>query len=211
MKPSGDDALPHDEARTDCLNKHIVLRRTTWISALNGHPRAYMTVLHELAHIALNHRGLRSRAIGTDLRAANLFDVRLEESEAKRFAGMLAAPHYLVSDHKDHLQIACDFQISPEAAQIRKHQSDKIERQKSGQLRSLPSVVTKFLTEKQAEGHEIKSLSLVVNPTTRTEPCETWNELYHEHFPCKGCKNYTVLRRGSEILCETCGDSCGCS
>ncbi len=58
----GDDALPHDEARTDCLNKHIVLRRTTWISALNGHPRAYMTVLHELAHIAFagNRNRLKS-------------------------------------------------------------------------------------------------------------------------------------------------------
>jgi IrrE N-terminal-like domain len=206
-----DKSIAGDEAFANCEEKSVTVRESIWKDALRGAPRARMTIFHEIAHIALGHTGYRFRRTGFDYRSSNNTLIKLEESEAKRFAGMLAAPFYLISDYKDVEELIAAFKLSMEAAQIRLDNAQAIKRKESGAKRPLPEFVRVFLEQRKALGHPVKSLDAFngLRPSESLSDPQSKDTLY-ESTPCSVCGQLTVLRRGSDVTCDSCGSSNGC-
>jgi Zn-dependent peptidase ImmA (M78 family) len=150
--------LPNDEAYFDSVTMTLAIRESVLNAALEGNPRARMTVLHEIGHFTLGHQGTRSRSSGVDFRSANSGRVKAEEVEAYRFAAAFAAPMPLLKGVESAADIEQFFCMSWKAAQIRWEQLQTRRRMERGERRPLPRDVVDFLEEARRRGLPVRSL-----------------------------------------------------
>lgn len=154
------EVLPDDEmeddGEADCENKKIFFKRSVWKGILAGRPRDRMTFVHEVAHIALGHRGRRYRR-DNDLGAKYSSIIRREEREARKFAALFLAPTELAMRFETAQDIEDHFQISAEAASIRLDEIDAMKRRIEGRKRPLPAGVISFLEWGKKKGYPVRT------------------------------------------------------
>jgi hypothetical protein len=160
-----DEKMPFDEALFDSMDGILDIAERTFVGMNRGTPRAIMTIAEEIGHIALEHGGVRHRATNdpADPRPdPEKIDpkIRLEEAEARRFAAAFLAPRDLAGDiTKTSAEgLAKKFNLSSQAAHIRKQELERLHRRKHGVKRPLPSSIEQFLRDAKAKGHRIRSL-----------------------------------------------------
>jgi hypothetical protein len=160
-----DEQMPFDEALFDSINGILDIPERTFSAMNRGIPRAAMTIAEEIGHIALKHGGVRHRSTNhpADPRPdPEKIDpkIRREEAEARRFAAAFLAPHDLAGNANEISAegLARKFNLSFQAANIRKEELDRLYRRKHGVKRRLPSSIERFLREAKAKGHRIRSL-----------------------------------------------------
>jgi len=160
-----DDKMPYDEAIFDAIDGVLIIPERTFSAMNRGEPRAVMTIAEEVGHIALGHSGVRHRTTGdpADRRPdPEKLDpkIRREEAQARRFAAAFLAPRELAGVVTDSsaADLAKRFNLSAQAARIRKDEIDRLHRRKHGIKRSPPHGVEKFLREAKAKGHRITSI-----------------------------------------------------
>lgn len=150
-----DEMLPDAEAQWDSTLGIMRIRESVFCAAQRGESRARMTVAHELGHFFLCHEGVRNRSLVKSASERFVAEVKREESEARRFAAVFLAPHYLVTPEDTAADISSRFSMSLEAAAIRREEVNSLERRAKGKLRELPSVVVDFLREAKRRGHAV--------------------------------------------------------
>jgi len=160
-----DDEMPYDEATFDGIDRILLIPERTFAAMNRGEPRAVMTIAEEVGHIALGHRGVRHRTTndGSDPRPdPEKIDpkIRREEAHARRFAAAFLAPRDLAGGAAEISAdtLARKFNLSAQAAAIRKNELDRLHRRKHRIKRRLPPGVEKFLRDAKAKGHRITSL-----------------------------------------------------
>ena len=92
-----DSEMPHAEAQWDARKGVLRIRENIIPAMQRGEPRARMTIANEIGHFALRHAGVRRRNATQATAERLLFEVKKDESEARRFAAMFLAPSDLLS------------------------------------------------------------------------------------------------------------------
>ncbi len=160
-----DEEMLYDEATFDAIDRILIIPERTFTTMNRGKPRAMMTIAEEVGHVALGHSGVRHRTNKNpaDRRPdAQKLDpkIRREEAEARRFAAAFIAPRELAGDPSKYSvgMLAKRFNLSAQAAGIRKEELDRLHRRKHGIKRRLPRGVEEFLRIAKEKGHRITSL-----------------------------------------------------
>ncbi len=97
-----DREMPDDAAFFDPFKGILHIRESTfragneWLADDAARQRARFTLAEETGHIWLKHTGVRYRGETGTLQEKLVKQIRLEEREARRFAGTFLAPSYLV-------------------------------------------------------------------------------------------------------------------
>jgi hypothetical protein len=190
-------------------------------------PWALAILLEEVSHIVLQHSGLRSSAIGTDLRAKNIEEVRLEESEATRLVCYLWAPiddAYCLADKSGLVKI---FGMPAELAdQYWDHVKELQTQFGVKRHRQLPSNVIPISKYKK---QKIASVPIVLNGQTDelivraqidlSSAIESALSLVSEKsirhngylsVRCTQCKKFRMRVTGNCTTCDDCGSENGC-
>jgi Zn-dependent peptidase ImmA (M78 family) len=112
-------ALNSAEAQWDDVKKQISLPENVFQGINRGNPRDVMSLLHEVGHMLLGHKGVLNRA---PLSANEKISVRLRrmETQAKRYAAAFLIPDLPEIRKLSPQDIAARYNVSLEAAKIRK-------------------------------------------------------------------------------------------
>ena len=156
LKCVADPQLPYAPASADCSTNTVIVRESMYQGALRGDGRARMTLAHELGHMALGHSQVRYRK-EDPYRHRPRRDVQRDEWQAKRFAAVFLVPSERAVDCKSADEICDRFQVSQEAADIRKSELDAQARRDSGIKRELPASVIDYLEVAKSRGHKVTS------------------------------------------------------
>lgn len=115
-----DQELPNDEARAFVEDRIIELRQSVYDGARHGVPRYRMTLMHEIGHIILDHRGEpKSRIPGVGAREEGIPAPKSVERQATVFAAAFLMPRAQVRKCADVAELAARLNVSATAARIR--------------------------------------------------------------------------------------------
>lgn len=149
-----DDEMPSEQAWMDTEQCTLQVRETVYAAALSGDPRARFTIIHELGHLVLGHKGRFQRKV-QDQKYDNA-STRIKEAEANKFAAYFLAPTALAEGLSES-ELVERFQLSSQAAIIAKERIERDVRRRTGGARQLPASVVDFLLEAKARGKKLKT------------------------------------------------------
>ncbi len=115
-----DGFLPGREAQWDSSKCQLVIPESVFRGMNNGRSRDLMTVMHEVAHMLLGHKGILHRAPAGNLAEKLSSHVRSMEYQARRYAAAFLMPDTEAVRKMSPSQIEKCFGVSAEAARIRK-------------------------------------------------------------------------------------------
>jgi hypothetical protein len=205
------EQLKYDEAYADCETKTIYVP-TNFASELGiEFPHNRFTFAHELGHIVLGHRGVRSRAtLGRDFRKqAGVPGVGIEESEAYYWAGAYLMPTGIAIECRTLDELALRCGVSREAARIRKENLDRRMRRTRGEVRPIPER-TKILIEEvfRVAGTKPNSFkSVQPKKFQKIQATATAEILGCLSIPCEKCGLFELVQEGGCMTCQNCGTS----
>jgi Zn-dependent peptidase ImmA (M78 family) len=156
-----------------------------------------------LAHKRTRHRNISGRKI--DKISA---PIRSDEAQAHHFAAAFLAPYHLVQAplNTSAEELAKLFNISATAAEKRKPELERMYRRAHDIPRPLPQSVLDFLQDAQRKGYKLRR-PLAEDKKKQGEAKSS----RHESTACGECGNFTLVRNGTFIKCDTCGSTTGCS
>lgn len=205
------EQLRYDEAYADCETKTIYVP-TNFANELEvefAHNR--FTFAHELGHIVLGHRGVRSRAVlGRDLRKqAGVPGVGIEEAEAYYWAAAFLMPTETANECKTPAELALRCGVSREACCIRKENLDRRMRRTRGEVRPIPERTKNIIEEVfRVAGTKPKSFKDVPPKNfQKLQAAETAEIRGFLPVPCEKCNFFELVKEGGCITCRHCGDS----
>jgi IrrE N-terminal-like domain len=205
------EKMKYDEAYTDGRSKTITILDTfpNQLGPEYAHNR--FTLAHELGHVALDHRGTRSRAIaGRDVRKdANAPGVWQDESEANLWASFFLMPTRLVTSCKTADELAWLCSVSKEAARIRMDGHKRRIQRANGGRRPIPDGTQKLLVRIfNKVGAKPKTFKLSEQEEFKVTAAAGSAEIQGYHsIACGECGSYELLREGGCLTCQNCGDS----
>jgi hypothetical protein len=115
-----DGHLPGREAQWDSDKKLLTIPESVFRGMNRGVPRDTMTVVHEVAHALLGHKGTLHRAPVGNLAERFSANIRRMELQAKRYAAAFLMPDTSDLRKMSEEDIAKRYGVSREAALIRK-------------------------------------------------------------------------------------------
>ena len=203
-----DDEMPIDLGAFDPDSRIMHLRESTFVAANDvigrnpGRQRARFTIAHELGHVVLGHKKTRHRnTSGRPIEKIAPTIIR-DETEADKFAASFLAPLYLAGNpllaHAG--QLAERFGLSNRAAEIRLEELQRLYRRAHNLPRPLPKSIVNFLENAKKGGAKIGSLD-IEQQRLRTEAIAKG----YEGEACGKCGNFTLVRNGISVKCNTCG------
>lgn len=206
--------MPDDLGSFDPDSRIMRLRESTFVAAnevVYQNPersRARFTIAHELGHVVFGHKKTRHRNIsGRSIEKIAPSIIR-DESDADRFAAAFLAPLYLAGNpllmHAS--QLADRFGLSKKMAAIRLEELQRLHRRAHNIPRPLPKGIVAFLENAKKGGAQIKSLE-IEQQRMRAEA----KARGYEGDMCTECSNFTLVRNGTRMKCDTCGSTTGCS
>ena len=193
----------------------IRIAESTFRALERGEPRARFTAAHEFAHFILQHPEVRFRGPRLAAYERAKHRVRIEESEANKFAALFLAPDNLVRETDTVADLAIRFGLSSYAAEIRKAEIDADARRRRGELRPLPSKVIDFLAHQQRRGYKVTILESLPRSSTGigTDASQQLRAQERDSVALSGCEacvecgNFAVTRQGNSRVCRICGYS----
>lgn len=193
-----DAALPNAEGKYNPDEGIIYYPESTWSGAERGNPHDEWSLVHEGTHAILKHNEIRFRALGT---ARNYLSssTNRDEAHANRLTASLIAP-FDMADFKPGMTMADiqkRFHLSEPAAKKRLEEFERIYRRRNGIRRPLPAGVVDFLVEQERKGFKVTSLGELEYLRPKAE----WR---YEGDPCPACQNFTLIREGIGVRCDTC-------
>lgn len=115
-----DTEMPEDEARAFVDERIIEVRQSVHDGGRRGAGRDRLTILHEVGHIVLDHRGEpKSRKPGVGAREEGIAPSRSVERQATVFAAAFLMPMAQVRKCADVAELAAKLKVSMTAARIR--------------------------------------------------------------------------------------------
>ena len=158
--------LPEDEAEFDPHTGLLRIRESVFCAANDPYSsstkrkRARFTIMHEIGHVLLEHKGTRHRNVSDRKIEKILIGTKVDEGEANRFAGAFLVPPELVdlSVSPTASQLSSEFLVSEQAAEVRLQELQAIARRQNKMKRAPPAEVLEFLREAKAKGFNIRSL-----------------------------------------------------
>ncbi len=174
-------------------------------------PYNRFTFAHELGHLALGHKGTRSRAVmGRDFRKqANIPGVWQEEAEAHQWAGAFLMPTRMVLQCKTASELASRCGVSPEAARIRTENLKQRIRRANGETRPIPKDTQKILVDIFLKAGVFPKAFKISKPEKiqEIESAGSAEIQGYQSVACGECGKFEFLRRGGCITCQNYGDS----
>jgi Zn-dependent peptidase ImmA (M78 family) len=203
--------MKYDEAYTDCTSKIIAIPDNFPNQLGPQFPRNRFSLAHELGHVALGHKGTRSRAVaGRDFRKdANVPGVRQDEAEAHLWASFFLMPTSIVRNCKTVEELASRCGVSEEAARIRMASYQRGMRRSSGEKRPILPSTQKLLAELfNKAGVEPKAFKISKPEKIKTiEAVGSAENRGYQSIACGECGKFELLREGGCLTCQNCGDS----
>jgi hypothetical protein len=206
--------MPDDLGAFDPDSRIMRLRDSTFVAAnevIDQNParqRARFTIAHELGHIVLGHKKTRHRNLsGRSIEKIAPTIIR-DERDADKFAASFLSPLYLAGNpllaHAG--QLAERFGLSNRASEIRLEELQRLYRRAHNLPRPLPKSIVNFLESAKKGGAKIGSLDIEQQRLRAEEKAKGY-----EGEMCGECGNFTLVRNGTCIKCDTCGATTGCS
>jgi len=204
-----DATLPDAEAKYIGQDRKIFVRESVFQRAERSDVHCRFSIVHECSHAIFEHqferkRSLLGRSAAPEMRVPS---VRREEVQADKLAAVLLAPFHRVDFS---LQITAEqlekrFGLSRPAARLRLEEMARIFRRRHQLLRPLPTGVIDFLAARRAEGHSVTSLPAVELVSLQVR---------HPNYTGDACPNpicgqFTMIRKGTSLFCDTCGAQTG--
>jgi Zn-dependent peptidase ImmA (M78 family) len=155
--PVPDDRLPHARAEANAATNTILGQESLIEAAAHGRHDARFVIVEEVCHIALGHKGPRFRRSDHNQRIYSDSEKR-DEREARYLAALVLAPPELARECRCAHEIAQQFGISEQAAEIRWQEVQAEERGRLGLKRELPEGVIDFLRERRERGERVTAL-----------------------------------------------------
>jgi Zn-dependent peptidase ImmA (M78 family) len=161
-----DNEQTNIEGSTDCAKRTIEIPRSLYLSGMRGGVREIMTLLHEVGHIELGHKGVLHRIRRRKSDFIRTKKERQWEQEAGHFAAAVLMPFASVRGLDEIEKIQREHNVSRPAAAIRRRQvyevlreAEEIERKRSGIPKIWPRGALEYLLSKQKGGHPISSIA----------------------------------------------------
>lgn len=181
------------DGKYDADKNALYFSHKTWEQAKRGNPRANFTIAHEVAHAILKHDGIRYR----DMRLAKFQrrPIKNDETAANQLAAAILAP-YDMANYTSAMtsgEISTKFGLSKEAADIRLETYGRIHRARTNTSRTLPPGVIDFLRRQSEKGYRVSAIVQMHVPPK------------FDGNPCASCGNFTLIRKGVQLVCNTCG------
>jgi hypothetical protein len=148
-----DEEMPYP-GEADPENNRIKMRQTAYNQLKAGSAWALETLVHELCHFQLGHRGVHHRRGGRDHSRQNADD----EKQTHLLAKAVIAPAAAAMGIRSADELAQKFNLTKASAAKRWEMLERLMRRKDGRPRELPSNVVDFLLAGRARGLKIKSL-----------------------------------------------------
>jgi Zn-dependent peptidase ImmA (M78 family) len=121
-----DNTLQHGEAQWDS-DRGLLLIPESIFSAMNrGDPRATMTILHEVGHMLLGHKGILHRGAARNRTEQLSARARRMELQARRYAAAFMMPNTPEVSAMTEKEIERIYHASSEAARIRKSELKEV-------------------------------------------------------------------------------------
>lgn len=188
----------------DPVTESMQIPDTVFSGMENRVPHHRLSVAHEIAHVVLNHDGLRFRH--ATRRAYEKADPKLwrDEREAERFAALLLAPTHLAASRNTIEDLEQTFGLSRRAAEIRKLEIEAHLRKKNGETREIPPSVIDFLNYARSKGYKV-SFPVPEPKRVKLGPQRELRLPSSDSEICLGCGYLSLERVGLQLVCRNCG------
>jgi Zn-dependent peptidase ImmA (M78 family) len=207
-----DADMPDDLAAFDPDEGILSLRESTFVAANEvvdcppERPRARFTIAHEFGHVFLGHKRTRHRNIsGRPIEQIAVPIIR-DERDADRFSGAFLAPAHLIENPLllSARDVADRFGLGLTASTIRLETLQRMYRRAHDIPRPIPDSIYKFLEDAAKRGAKVTS----IEAERKRRIAEARAKGYIDK-PCTECGNFTLVRNGTSIKCDTCGSGAG--
>jgi Zn-dependent peptidase ImmA (M78 family) len=200
------DALPNNaEAAYDPNEQKIFFTKPTFAALTKNDPRARFTLAHEFGHEEFDHARTRYRSSSSMLAARKSASVaeKREEPEANRAGAAFLCPYHRANYRPGMTaeQVARKFKVSLQVAEIRLQVLERMYRREHGIPRPLPGNVVDLLRTLQGKGSPLKSLEV------HERAYGAFREKSYEGHQCPNpsCREFTMVRNGTQLRCDLCG------
>lgn len=123
-----DGSLGEAEAQWDSDRKLVLIPETTFQRANAGSPRDLFTIVHEIGHALLGHKGVLNRApMGNKVERISI-RVRSMEYQARRYAAAFLVPNVDTNHSLSAEQMARQFTVSLALAKQRIEELARLQR-----------------------------------------------------------------------------------
>ena len=204
-----DIALPDAEAKYVGQDRKIFIRESIFRGAERSDEHCRFSIVHECSHAIFDHqferkRSLLGRSAAPEMRVPS---IRREEIQTDKLAAVLLAPFHRAdfSLQTTAEELERRFGLSKSAARLRLEEMARVFRRRHQLLRPLPPGVVDFLVARRAEGHRVTSLPPVDLVALQVrQPAYTGDAC-----PNPTCGQFTMIRKGTSLICDTCGAQTG--
>jgi Zn-dependent peptidase ImmA (M78 family) len=209
-----DADMPDDLAAFDPDERILSLQESTFTAANEvvgippERPRARFTIAHEFGHLFLGHKKTRHRNVSGRRIEQIAVPIIRDERDADRFAAAFLAPAHLVENALllSARDVAEKFGLGSTASTIRLEVLQRLYRRAHNIPRPIPESVYKFLVDAAKRGAKITSIE--AEHKRRLQEAKAKG---YQSKMCLECKNFTLVRNGTSMTCDTCGSRTGCS
>ncbi|MGB6434962.1 MAG: ImmA/IrrE family metallo-endopeptidase [Bradyrhizobium sp.] len=209
-----DADMPDDLAAFDPDNGLLSLQESTFVAANEvvscppERTRARFTIAHEFGHVFLGHKRTRHRNVSGRPIERMAAPIIRDERDADRFAGAFLAPAHLIENPLllSARSIGDRFGLGSTASTIRLETLERMYRRAHNIPRPIPDSVYRFLEDAAKRGAKVVS----VEAERKRRTTEAKARGYADK-PCPECGNFTLVRNGTRMKCDTCGSTTGCS
>jgi hypothetical protein len=199
------------EAFADCSTKTIFIPENFQNELGAEYHQNRFTLAHELGHLALGHKGVRSRAIkGHEFRKqAGVPSVGKDEPEASYWAAAFLMPISVVVECETVAALSARCGVSIEAARIRKDNIERRLRRDRGEDRPIRENTQKILAEFFLNAGVIPKTFKINKPDNvkKVEAVGSAAIQGYQSVSCSQCGHYELLQAGGCTTCQSCGDS----
>jgi hypothetical protein len=209
-----DAELRFSQAQTSPELSLIKVRQSDHTRFLSGEPHQVATLLEEVAHLVLQHRGTLNRmANRVDLIARANPARAADEREAKHFVAVLLVPTEAGLLCGDAESLAKTFGVSRQMAGIRWQELEREKRRRAKLLRPIPAdtqaqIVELFKANRYQARHVELDQRSRSKQLTRVVERQLKSEAALQGYSLEACPSCSDLKRLKQAGCETC-QNCG--
>ncbi|MCB1379568.1 MAG: ImmA/IrrE family metallo-endopeptidase [Alphaproteobacteria bacterium] len=209
VKPAS--TMPYEKAYTSGDERKIYLSDITYEEALREDNNRRFIVAHEVAHIILNHKGVRAKHNDLDLRRqAGVRGAARDENEANYLAAALLIPRTVVDGLRSPEDIARLCGVPLRVAQIRAESANRLQRRSNGGLRTIPDRTQSLMNELfLAAGLPPRFGKPAAVPRGMSADIRRAEAALQGYLPdaCPTCGHCRLVKDGGCRTCTLCGDS----
>lgn len=220
-----------DEAYVGHKPLRLHVSKKIWTAARNNEPYARYVLAHEIGHLYLHDHFDLAYSIGREYQIRFAEDINSAEWQANEFAHYFLVPDNVVKIFTKSEDIAAICEVEDRVAEKRYYEHNRpqlpkcspnggrcphcfryaVYRVKSGAVCLVcrnESPIHKDLRFRDSGGGQLNASQVEsIEPVVK----QPMSEVQYVGDACSRCANFTLVRNGTCLKCDTCGSTTGCS